>query len=64
MTELMNPLLFADWKHIHRVFRRTMWLLATVLVFVIWYLIALRAPAAHSHPTTSGGAPSVQIANR
>ena len=65
-TEVMNPLLFADWNYIHRVFRRTMWLLATVLLFVIWYLVALQAPAAHSHPTTPPGAKPkhAQLANR
>jgi hypothetical protein len=62
----MNPLLFADWNYIHRVFRGAMWLLAMVLVFVIWYTVALRAPAAHSHPTAPlGTTPKhAAIANR
>lgn len=62
----MNPLLFADWNYINRVFRRTMWLLATLLVFVIWYLLALRAPAAHSHPAAPAPAASrhMDSANR
>lgn len=65
-TEVMNPLLFADWNYIHRVFRGMMWLLATVLVFVIWYTVALRAQTAHSHPTTPlGTTPKhAHIANR
>lgn len=33
----MNPLLFADWTHIHRVFCGLMWLTAAVLLLVIFW---------------------------
>ena len=43
----MNPLLFADWSRIQRLFHRTMWLLATVLACIVWSAVALRAAGAH-----------------
>ncbi len=45
----MNPLLFADWAHIHRVFRGLMWLVATALVLVIFFSVSSRADAGHTH---------------
>ncbi len=47
----MNPLFFADWSRIQKLFRRTMWLVATVLACVIWSAVAFRAPGAHAHQT-------------
>ena len=43
---MMNPLLFADWNRIQRMFRRTMWLVAMVLACVIWAAAAFRAQRA------------------
>jgi hypothetical protein len=48
-TEMMNPLLFADWSRIQRLFHRTMWLLATVLACIVWSALALRASGAPAH---------------
>jgi hypothetical protein len=44
----MNPLLFADWGRLNRLFTRTMWALAAILVCVV--CIAIAAPGASSHP--------------
>lgn len=53
---MMNPLLFADWAHIHRVFRGLMWLVATALVLVIFFSVSSRAAGhAHSAPPTAIG---------
>ena len=46
---MMNPLLFADWSRIQRLFHRTMWLLATVLACIVWSAVALRASGAPAH---------------
>jgi hypothetical protein len=43
----MNPLLFADWGRLNRLFTRTMWVLAAILVCVV--CIAIAAPGASSH---------------
>ena len=44
----MNPLLFADWGRMNRLFTKTMWALAVILVCVVG--IAVAAPGASSHP--------------
>jgi hypothetical protein len=44
----MNPPLFADWSRIHRIFRRTMWLVAMVLAVVIWAAVSLGVPGARA----------------
>jgi len=41
----MNPLFFADWGHIHRVFRALMWIVATALVCIICFAVTSRAAA-------------------
>jgi hypothetical protein len=43
----MNPLLFADWRRINRLFTRVMWAVAVVMVCVV--CIALAAPTSKSH---------------
>ena len=45
----MNPLFFADWGHIHRVFRGLMWIVATGLVCVICFAVSSRAAAGTHH---------------
>ncbi len=46
----MNPLLFADWGRMNRLFTRVMWLVAAVLIGVV--CIAATAPKSPSHATT------------
>jgi hypothetical protein len=48
----MNPLLFADWRHINRLFTRVMWGAATVLAFVVLVLLTTPGPG----PAPSGRA--------
>ena len=47
----MNPLLFADWGRMNRVFTRVMWLVAAVLVCAV--CIAATAPRPSAHPATA-----------
>jgi hypothetical protein len=44
----MNPLFFADWAHIHRVFRGVMWVLATVLMVVVFFAVSSGAYGDHA----------------
>ncbi|MGA2012710.1 MAG: hypothetical protein ABSH51_19555 [Solirubrobacteraceae bacterium] len=44
----MNPLLFADWGRINRMFTRTMWLVAVILVLACG--VALAGPGRPSRP--------------
>lgn len=46
----MNPLLFADWGRMNRLFTRVMWLVAVVLVCVV--CIAATAPKSPSPAAT------------
>jgi hypothetical protein len=46
---MMNPLLFAGWSRIQRLFHRTMWSLATVLACIVWSVVALRASSGPAH---------------
>ena len=50
----MNPLLFADWGRMNRLFTRVMWAVAVVLVCVVF--VALAAPTTSSH--AASGAPA------
>jgi hypothetical protein len=43
----MNPLFFADWSRIHRVFRGLMWMVAGVLVLVMFFAVSSRADGGH-----------------
>lgn len=43
----MNPLLFADWARLNRLFIRTMWVAAAIMICVV--CIAIAAPGASSH---------------
>jgi hypothetical protein len=47
----MNPLLFADWGRLNRLFTRTMWALAAILVCAV--CIALADPGTSSHTAAS-----------
>ncbi len=47
----MNPLLFADWGRMNRLFTRIMWAAAVVMVCVV--CVALVAPTPKSHAAPS-----------
>jgi hypothetical protein len=51
----MNPLLFADWGRMNRLFTRVMWAVAVLMVCVV--CVALAAPSSKPH-----GAPAVHSA--
>jgi hypothetical protein len=62
----MNPLLFADWGRLNRLFIRVMWAVAVVMVCVVCIAAAAPAPksraaaAAHpvgAHPAMPAAAP-------
>jgi hypothetical protein len=60
----MNPLLFADWGRMNRLFTKIMWAVAAIMVCVVFAVLASagRAPhaAAAAHPpAVAGGAPGV-----
>jgi hypothetical protein len=52
----MNPLLFADWRRVNRLFTRTMWAAAALMACVICIVVisagarAHAAPPPHPHP--------------
>jgi hypothetical protein len=52
----MNPLLFADWSHVHRVSRGLMWMVAGALVVVVFFAVSSRAAGGHAHVTLRDGA--------
>jgi len=47
----MNPLLFADWNRMNRLFTRLMWVAAAILVCVICVVLAASGPPAHAAST-------------
>jgi hypothetical protein len=47
----MNPLLFADWSRLNRLFVRTMWALAALMICGL--CIALAMPHTTAHPAMS-----------
>jgi hypothetical protein len=48
----MNPLLFADWRRINRLFIRVMWAVAVVMVCVVCIALAAPTPKSHAAPAT------------
>jgi hypothetical protein len=46
----MNPLLFADWGRMNRMFTRAMWAAAAIMVCVVCVVLAAPSPSAASHP--------------
>ena len=53
----MNPLFFADWTRIHRVFRGVMWTVVCVLVLVLFFAVSSRAAPHHAHLDLRGSFP-------
>jgi hypothetical protein len=55
----MNPLLFADWRRINRLFTRVMWAVAVVMVCAVCIALAAPAPKPHgAHPVVPAAAPT------
>lgn len=50
----MNPLLFADWARMNRLFTRVMWCVALVLIGVV--LVAVIAPGTAPHAAAAAQA--------
>lgn len=46
----MNPLLFADWGRMNRLFTRAMWAVAVVMLCVVALALASPTPSSHSGP--------------
>jgi hypothetical protein len=47
----MNPLLFADWGRMNRLFTKIMWALAAVMVCVVFAVLASAGPARRAVPS-------------
>lgn len=50
----MNPLLFADWRRLNRLFTRAMWCIAAVIACVIVVALVSAGPATHGATTPAG----------
>lgn len=46
----MNPLLFADWGRLNRLFTRLMWAVVLVMVCVMFVAVTQSRGAAHAAP--------------
>jgi hypothetical protein len=46
----MNPLLFADWGRMNRIFTRIMWAAAAVMICVICVVLAAPSTPSHAAP--------------
>lgn len=57
-TETMNPLLFADWGRMNRLFTRVMW--GVVLILVCVMFVAVTQSRGNSHRMT---APAIRSAH-
>ena len=53
----MNPLLFADWGRMNRLFIRIMWALVVIMLCVV--CVALAAPAPRSHASRGASTPTL-----
>lgn len=54
----MNPLLFADWGRMNRLFTRAMWAVAVVMLCVVALALASPTPRSHSGPPVRSVAPT------
>jgi hypothetical protein len=54
----MNPLLFADWGRMNRLFTKLMWTVAAIMVCIVFAVLATAghhaAPATHAQGTAAG----------
>lgn len=58
----MNPLLFADWGRMNRLFTRVMWAVAVALVCFVCIALAAPTPKSHAAPASRPVAPAVPAA--
>jgi hypothetical protein len=52
----MNPLLFADWGRMNRLFTRVMWAVAVLMVCVVCVALAAPTTKSHASPTARSAA--------
>jgi hypothetical protein len=58
----MNPLLFADWGRMNRLFTRVMWVVVVIMLCVVCVALAAPAPPSHGSPGVHAPAPSPHAA--
>jgi hypothetical protein len=58
----MNPLLFADWGRMNRLFTRMMWAVAVVMVCVVGMALAAPTSRPHGTPPARSVAPAAAAA--
>jgi formate hydrogenlyase subunit 3/multisubunit Na+/H+ antiporter MnhD subunit len=58
----MNPLLFADWGRMNRLFTRVMWIVVVVMLCVVCVALAAPAPRHHVSPGAHPSAPTAAAA--
>lgn len=58
----MNPLLFADWGRMNRLFTRVMWVVVVIMLCVVCVALAAPAPKSHASPAVRTPAPGVHPA--
>ena len=58
----MNPLLFADWGRMNRLFTRVMWAVAVLMVCAVCVALAVPAPKSHAASASPAAAqPAVPV---
>jgi hypothetical protein len=55
----MNPLLFADWGRINRLFTKLMWTVAAIMVCVVFAVLTSTGRGAHATAATRAPAPGM-----
>ena len=58
----MNPLLFADWGRMNRLFTRVMWAVAVLMLCVVCVALAAPTTKYHAAPTAHSVAPAAAAA--
>ena len=58
----MNPLLFADWGRMNRLFTRVMWAVAVLMICVVCIVLAAPAPKSHAAPAAHSAPPAAAAA--
>lgn len=48
----MNPLLFADWRRMNRLFTKLMWTMAAIMACVVLAVLVSVGGRAHAAPST------------
>jgi hypothetical protein len=55
----MNPLLFADWGRMNRLFTKLMWTVAAIMACVVFAVLASAGRSPHPSPVPHGRAQAV-----